>query len=135
MYMIHEKTKYPSSFDRLLMLWEKYPQYHEAATFTTLDEILAEHESYQKDFTDELRNEYEANGYDKFLIQLSWADLPYRYATKSLVEKNGKFKDNYYVKEFMDQFSGIDTDTKAVFVFPESFVSQFFVVTEVCRKA
>ena len=86
MYMIHEKTKYPSSFDRLLMLWEKYPQYHEAATFTTLDEILAEHESYQKDFTDELRNEYEANGYDKFLIQLSWADLPYRYATKSLVE-------------------------------------------------
>jgi hypothetical protein len=35
----------------------------------------------------------------------------------------------------MDQFNDIDIDRKAVFLFPESYVSQFFVVTEVCRRA
>ena len=35
----------------------------------------------------------------------------------------------------MAQFADIDTGRKAAFLFPESFVSQFFVVCEVCRRA
>ena len=82
---IHEKPQITYSFDRLDMLWDRYPQFHEMSTFATLEELLTEHESYRKDF-DELREEYESEGYDKFLVQLSWSDLPYRRATKEFIE-------------------------------------------------
>lgn len=132
---IHEKTVFPDNFKRLERLWDKYTQFHDPSTFTTLDMLLEEHESYQKDFTVELRKEYESSGYDRFLVQLSWSDLPYRYATKKLIENSDHQMPNEYVERFMYQFRGIDTDHKAVFLFPESFVSQFFVVTQVCRRA
>ena len=131
---IHEKPQTSDSFDRLNRLWGRYPQYHERSVFTSLAELLEEHESYRKDFED-LREEYEENHYDRFLIQLSWADLPYRYATKERIEKAPPFEENAYVTAFMDQFRGLDTDRKACFLFPESFVSQFFVVMEVCKRA
>ena len=130
---IHEKPTITYSYDRLRMLWERYPQYHEMTTFSTLDALLEEHESYQKDFED-LREEYISNGYERFLVQLSWSDLSYRYATMKLIE-NDKFLSNPYVDAFLSQFEDIDTDRKACFLFPESFVSQFFVITEVCRQA
>ena len=149
---IHEKTVTDYSFDRLDMLWERYPQYHEMSTFSTMDALLEKHTSWQEDYED-VREEYEANHYERFLVQLSWADLPYRYAAKRLIEKAdpsgrlGQFlqsespdqsdsgMENPYVKAFMEQFTGIDTDRNACFLFPESFVSQFFVVMEVCKKA
>ena len=131
---IHEKPNYPDTFDRLQMLWDRYPRYHERTVFSRLEELLQEHESYQKDF-DELREEYETRGYESFLIQLSWADLAYRYATAKKMEEAGPFPENPYVRAFMEQFAEIDTDRKAAFLFPESFVSQFFVITEVCRRA
>ena len=115
------------------MLWDRYPQYHEMTTFSTLDALLEEHESYQKDFED-LREEYISNDYERFLVQLSWSDLSYRYATMKLIE-NDKLLSNPYVDAFLSQFEDIDTDRKACFLFPESFVSQFFVITEVCRQA
>ena len=130
---IHEKPTITYSFDRLRMLWERYPQYHEMTTFSTLDDLLEEHESYQKDFED-LREEYISNGYERFLVQLSWSDLSYRHATMKLIE-NDEFFSNPYVDAFLSQFEDIDTDRKACFLFPESFVSQFFVITEVCRQA
>ncbi len=145
---VHEKTPLTFSFDRIEMLWERYPQYHEMAAFSTLDALLQDHESWQKDFGD-LRKEYEENQYDRFLVQLSWADLPYRYATKKLIESSGKrvessgqpiecsgpTAENPYVRAFMEQFADIDTDRKACFIFPESYVSQFFVIAEVCKRA
>ena len=170
---VHKKPDTNYSFERLEMLWERYPQYHERTTFSTMDALLEEHLSWQEDFED-VREEYEAKHYDCFLVQLSWADLPYRYATKKLIEekeepeknregqktgkeeKNGKEEkmgkslqceqpdqsagsesalENPYVKAFMDQFTGIDTDHNACFLFPESYISQFFVVMEVCKKA
>lgn len=152
---VHEKTPLTFSFDRIEMLWERYPQYHEMAAFSTLDALLQDHESWQKDFGD-LRKEYEENQYDRFLVQLSWADLPYRYATKKLIESSGKLiessgkrvessgqpiecsgptAENPYVQAFMGQFADIDTDRKACFIFPESYVSQFFVIAEVCKRA
>ncbi len=166
---VHEKTPLTFSFDRIEMLWERYPQYHEMAAFSTLDALLQDHESWQKDFGD-LRKEYEENQYDRFLVQLSWADLPYRYATKKLIESSGKRvessgkrvessgqpiessgkliessgqpiessgspAENPYVRAFMEQFADIDTDRKACFIFPESYVSQFFVIAEVCKRA
>lgn len=145
---VHEKTPLTFSFDRIEMLWGRYPQYHEMAAFSTLDALLQEHESWQKDFED-LRKEYEENQYDRFLVQLSWADLPYRYATKKLIESSGRPiessgqpiessgspAENPYVQAFMEQFADIDTDRKACFIFPESYVSQFFVVAEVCKRA
>lgn len=138
---VHEKTPLTFSFDRIEMLWERYPQYHEMTTFSTLDVLLQEHESWQKDFED-LRKEYEDNQYDRFLVQLSWADLPYRYATKKLIESSGQPiessgppAENPYVQAFMEQFADIDTDRKACFIFPESYVSQFFVIAEVCKRA
>ena len=106
---VHTRPTQSFSYDRLNMLWDKYPQFHSMTTFSSLETLMEEHESYQKDF-DELREEYESCQYDRFLVQLSWADLPYRYATK-------------------------DTDHQACFLFPESFVSQFFVVSEVCKRA
>lgn len=130
---IHEKPTITYSFDRITMLWERYPQYHEMTTFSTLDALLEEHESYQKDFED-LREEYISNGYERFLVQLSWSDLAYRYATMKLIE-NDELPSNPYVEAFLRQFENIDTDRKACFLFPESFVSQFFVITEVCRQA
>ena len=54
---IHDQPKAVYTFDRLKMLWERYPQYHCMTTFATLDELLEEHESYKKDF-EELREEY-----------------------------------------------------------------------------
>ena len=130
---VHKKTDTDCSFDRLEMLWERYPQYHEMTTFSTMDVLLEDHTSWQEDFED-VREEYEAKHYDRFLVQLSWADLPYRYATKALIEEYEQ-SENPYVKSFMDQFTDIDTDRNACFLFPESFVSQFFVVMEVCKKA
>lgn len=130
---IHEKPIITYSYDRLRMLWDRYPQYHEMTTFSTLDALLEEHESYQKDFED-LREEYTSNDYERFLVQLSWSDLSYRYATMKLIE-NDEFPSNPYVDAFLSQFEDIDTDRKACFLFPESFVSQFFVITEVCRQA
>ena len=130
---IHEKPTITYSFDRLRMLWERYPQYHEMTTFSTLDDLLEEHESYRTDFED-LREEYVSNNYERFLVQLSWSDLSYRYATMKLIE-NDEFPSNPYVEAFLGQFKDIDTDRKACFLFLESFVSQFFVITEVCRQA
>ena len=133
-YPIHQKPAISYSFERLDMLWERYPQYHERTVFSSMEELLAEHESWQKDFED-LRDEYTENEYDRFLVQLSWSDLPYRYATKQLIGAAGPLAPNPYVTAFLNQFSDIDTDHKACFLFPESFVSQFFVVTEICRRA
>ena len=116
------------------MLWERYPQYHDMSTFSTLEKLLEEHESYRKDFED-LRAEYESNHYEKFLIRLSWSDLPYRYATKGLIETAAPLPSNPCVEAFLEQFADLDTDRKACFLFPESFVSQFFVVAEVCKNA
>ena len=130
---VHEKPTFTYSYDRLRMLWERYPQYHEMTTFSTLDDLLEEHESYRTDFED-LREEYVSNNYERFLVQLSWSDLSYRYATMKLIE-NDEFPSNPYVEAFLGQFKDIDTDRKACFLFPESFVSQFFVITEVCRQA
>ena len=132
---IHERSLQILSFDRIQMLWERYPQYHEMAASFTLKELLSEHESYAEDFTEELREEYCRNHYERFHVQLSWSDLSYRYATKELIEKAPSLEQNPYVEAFLAQFSGIDTARKACFLFPESFVSQFFVVSEVCKNA
>lgn len=132
---IHEKSKFSFSFKRLDMLWEKYPAYHEKTQFSTLEELLLEHESYEKDFEEELREEYIRNHYEKFLVQLSWMDLPYRQETRRMIEKAGELTPNLYVDDFLRQFDDIETDKKACFLFPESFTSQFFVIEEVCKKA
>lgn len=131
---VHKKTDFPFKYDRLEMLWDKYPQYHEPTTFSTLEDLLSEHEHYQKDF-EEVKEEYISNSYEKFLIQLSWADLPYRHATKELLDSQTYPEQNPYVDAFMSQFSHIDTDKDACFLFPESFVPHFFVVMEVCKNA
>ena len=131
---IHEKPAQITSFDRLDLLWDRYPRYHEKTTFATLDDLLEEHASYQKDFED-LREEYVENGYDRFLVQLSWSDLAYRQAAREMIEAAGPFPPNPFVEAFMAQFRDLDTDHKACFLFPESFVSQFFVIMEVCKKA
>ena len=80
----HKKPTPEKSFDRLVMLWERYPRYHERTTFSSMEALLEEHESYRKDFED-VREEYETSRYEKFLVQLSWSDLPYRYAAKTPV--------------------------------------------------
>jgi len=90
-YPIHLKTEQNYSFERLEKLWERYPQFHEASVFTTLDGLLEEHESYQKDFDDTLKEEYLKKRYDRFLVQLSWSDLPYRRETKRLIEGHADF--------------------------------------------
>ena len=131
---VHDRLPTPDTFERLDKLWSRYPQYHEMTTFSTLDAMLEEHESWKQDF-EELREEYVSNHYDRFLVQLSWSDLPFRYATKELVETAAPIGMNPYAAAFMEQFTDIDTDHKACFLFPESFVSQFFVVAEVCRRA
>ena len=132
---IHKRPPATCTFDRLDMLWDRYPQYHEPITFATLDEILEEHESYREDFDDALREEYLAKGYEQFLVQLSWADLPYRYAAKKLIEEAPPLPENPYVRSFLQQFAHLDTDRKACFLFPESFATQFFVIAEVCKHA
>ena len=131
---VHARPEEKFSFARLEMLWNRYPRHHQMTTFTTLDQLLEEHESYQKDFAP-LREEYEAGHYDRFLVQLSWGDLPYRYATKQKIEAAGPFAVNPYVEAFMKQFAGLDLDHKACFLFPESFIPQFFVIMEVCKRA
>ncbi|HAS21428.1 MAG TPA: hypothetical protein DCR16_06840, partial [Lachnospiraceae bacterium] len=109
---IHEKPAQITSFDRLDLLWDRYPRYHEKTTFATLDDLLEEHASYQKDFED-LRKEYVENGYDRFLVQLSWSDLAYRQAAKEMIEAAGPFPPNPFVEAFMAQFRDLDTDHKA----------------------
>ena len=131
---IHERLSDPTSFERLDMLWEKYPQYRSMTPFSTLDTLLEEHPSYQTDF-EEYRDEYESGNYEQFLIQLSWADLPYRKATEKLIRQSAPPATNPYVEAFMEQFASLDTDRQACFLFPESFVSQFFVIAEVCKRA
>ena len=134
MIPIHERKEIPDSFSRLDMLWDRYPRHHEMSTFSTLDSLLEEHESYRQDF-DDLKEEYMSGNYERFLVQLSWSDLPYRYKTRQLLEASGPFPPNPYVENFMFQFREINTDQQACFLFPESVVSQFFVITEVCKRA
>ena len=131
---VHERERSGGSFDRLELLWERYPQYHERTTFATMEELLPEHDSWQEEY-EAVREEYEENQYDRFLIQLSWSDLAYRYAAKKRILEDGQLAPNPYVEAFMRQFEDLDTDHKACFLFPESFISQFFVITEVCRRA
>ena len=134
MNLIHKKPEINYSFDRLDMLWERYPKYHEMSTFSTMEQLLEEHESWKSDF-EMVREEYTQNDYDRFLIQLSWSDLPYRYETKNRILAEGKLPENPYVKAFLDQFADLSTDHQACFLFPESYLSQFFVIMDVCRKA
>ena len=47
---LHEKPPTVFSYDRLNMLWERYPQHHEMSTFSTIEALLDEHESWLKDF-------------------------------------------------------------------------------------
>ena len=146
---VHEKKPEKYTFDRLDMLWARYPQYREKTTFCDLETLLEEHESYREDFED-VREEYEAGQYERFLVQLSWQDLPYRYETRKLAQAaemagggarsadgtaGGGYTRNSYVEAFLAQFAEFDTARKACFLFPESYVSQFFVVMEVCRRA
>ena len=132
---IHEAPALSFSFERLDTLYARHPQYHEATTFTTLEALLEGHEHYREDF-EELREEYVSQGYERFLIQLSWSDLFYRHATRELIAGRGEAGgENPYVRAFLDQFRDLDTDHKACFLFPESFVSQFFVINEVCKRA
>ena len=131
---VHPKPSFSYTFDRLDMLWERYPYYHARTTFASLDELLTEHESYNEDF-EELREEYISNHYDRFLIRLSWDDLAWRQATRQLIEAKPPFPENPFVNAFVRQFDPYDTDHKALFLFPESFVTQFFVIIEVCRRA
>ncbi|MBQ7058352.1 MAG: hypothetical protein IJM83_03500 [Firmicutes bacterium] len=131
---IHQKPPNDYGYDRLNKLWKRYDKYHEMTVFSSLEDLLSEHESYQDGFED-VREEYIEKQYDRFLVQLSLSDLPYRYATKSLIEEAEPVSQNRYVKAFLDQFDGFDTDHKALFLFPESYVSQFFVVSEVCKRA
>ena len=134
MNLIHKKPEISYSFDRLDMLWERYPKYHEMSTFSTMEQLLEEHESWKSDF-ETVREEYTQNDYDRFLIQLSWSDLPYRYETKNRILAEGKLPENPYVKAFLEQFADLSTDHQACFLFPESYLSQFFVIMDVCRKA
>lgn len=94
---IHKPTEYAFDFSRLDMLWEKYPKYHEKSLFSSLNQLLEEHESYQKDFDDTLREEYIQSDYERFLVQLSWADLPYRQDTRRMIEEAGALNENTYV--------------------------------------
>ncbi|MBO5521727.1 MAG: hypothetical protein J5973_08650, partial [Eubacterium sp.] len=131
---IHDRPSDPLSFERLDMLWEKYTQYRSMEPFSTLDALLEEHPSWQTDF-EEFRDEYTTGNYEQFLIQLSWADLPYRKATQELIRQSALPASNPYAEAFMEQFASLDTDRQAFFLFPESYVSQFFVIAEVCRRA
>ena len=131
---IHEQPARIHHFDRLDKLWEKYPQYHELTTFSTMEQLAAEHASWQEDY-EEVRLEYEQKQYDRFLIQLSWSDLPYRYETRKKIQAAGPLPANPYVETFMEQFADLDLAHKACFLFPESYISQFFVIMEVCRSA
>lgn len=141
---VHIRPEESRTFDRLLMLWEKYPRYHERTTFARMADLLEEHESWKEDFDETLQAEYAAEGYDRFLIQLSWSDLAYRYKTMEALQSltgpvtgtsSGSLSGNPFAEAFLSQFAGLDTEKKACFLFPESYVSQFFVVAEVCRKA
>ena len=125
----------PADFTRLIDLWERYPKYQEMKPSITLESLLEEHESCREDFDEELQKEYTDQGLEKFLVPLAWTDLPYRKATAELINDKGKRKENQYVRSFMDQFEGWNTDRKAYFLFPESCVSQFFVIMDVCRRA
>ncbi len=78
---VHKKPEMPESFKRLDMLWERYPQYRAKKPVPDINDLMQEHESWQEDFTDELREEYQKKQYDQFLVQLSWEDLPYRHET------------------------------------------------------
>ena len=49
---VHERPEDIRSFDRLEMLWERYPRYHEMTTFSTMEALLSEHESWQEEFED-----------------------------------------------------------------------------------
>lgn len=131
---IHERSQPSYTYSRLNMLWDRYPQYHERSTFAKIEQLLEKHDSYREDF-EEVREEYLENRYEQFLIQLSWADLSYRYATKELMESLDTSVTNPYTEAFMAQFTDLDTDRKAYFLFPESYVSQFLVITEVCKRA
>ena len=131
---VHERPEAVDSFDRLEMLWERLPKYHGVPPSLSIEELVSEHDSWKKDF-DEVREEYFAGNCEDFLVDLSWADLPYRYLTKKLIEEHGPFAANGHAAGFMEQFAGIDTERKAVFVFPESYVSQFFVIMDVCARA
>lgn len=132
--VIHKKPVLTDSFARLDALWEKYSQYHERKVFTTLPQLLEDHASYTKDI-EEIQDEYIRNQYDRFLIQLSWNDLAYRKATADFIAKSPPIEINPYISAFLQQFTDIDTDRKACFLFPESVVSQFFVIMEVCHRA
>ena len=131
---VHNRPEAVESFDRLESLWERFPKYHEMTLSASIDELVSEHESWQEDFG-KVREEYFSGRYEDFLVDLSWADLPYRYETGRLIRGRGPPPVNDFAKRFMEQFSRLDTDRDAVFIFPESYVSQFFVIMDVCGRA
>lgn len=132
---IHKKPAAVTSFGRLDMLWERYPQFREKKPLPSMEELLKEHASWQEDFTEDLKAEYEAGHFDEFLVPLSRNDLVYRMETRRQIEEAPPRKENGLVCAFLSQFAGIDTAEKAAFLFPESCNSMFLVILEVCRRA
>ena len=106
---VHKRPPEVFTFDRLQMLWDRSPRYHEMTTFATLEELLEEHESCREDFED-LREEYLSLDLSRFLVQLSWSDLVCRHATMERIRAAGQTPENPFVRAFMDQFRDLDTD-------------------------
>ena len=122
-------------YTRLNKLWAGNLRVRDMTIFTTLDSILSDHESFQKDLSDEDRAEFLLKGYEKFFVQLSWSDLPYRKKTMELLLAHAPIHTNPLVSAFMSQFAEIDSDKETAFIYPQSYAYQYFIVQEVCRKA
>lgn len=131
----HKKPAAVTSFARLDMLWERYPQFREKKPLPSMEALIQEHESWQEDCTEDIRSEFEAGNCGEFLVPLSRDDLFYRMETRRRIEETPPPAENRFVSAFLDQFAEIDTDKKAAFLFPESCTSTFRVILEVCRRA
>lgn len=97
----------------------------------TLSEFI-EHTPAYKNGIEDIKNEFIEKGYEKFLTTFVTSN---RKATEEYILSDGDLVVNKYVSDFLKQFDDIDFSNNIVFLFPESYASNYFEAKEICKDA
>lgn len=97
----------------------------------TLEEFIQLHPSYKKGI-EIIGKEFIRKGYEKFL---TIENMYNRKSTEEYILHAGDLVPNRYICNFIEQFNDIDFTKDVVFLFPESYASNYFEAQEICKKA
>lgn len=100
----------------------------------TLSEYLNRKPSLKKNI-ESIQKEFIEKGYEKFLISGYGLEILNRKRTEEYILDSGDLQINNFIQNFINQFTDINLENDAAFIFPESFAPNYFEAMEVCKNA